>query len=64
MPVLDTDGEIRHSRGVTDAPGLYVLGMRFQYHRNSNFIDGVGRDARYIAKHIVARAARPEEVAA
>ena len=26
-------------------PGLYVLGQRFQHYRNSNFIDGVGRDA-------------------
>ena len=33
-------------------PGAYVLGQRFQHHRNSNFIDGVGRDARYVAEHI------------
>jgi putative flavoprotein involved in K+ transport len=36
-------------------PGLYVLGLRFQHRRNSNFIDGVGRDARFVADHIAAR---------
>ena len=39
-------------------PGLYVLGQRFQHHRNSNFIDGVGRDAAFVADHITRRTAR------
>jgi putative flavoprotein involved in K+ transport len=55
VPVLDAAGEIRQRRGVTPVPGLYVLGLRFQHRRNSNFIDGVGRDARFVADHIVAR---------
>ena len=63
VPVVGRDGEIVQRRGVTPNPGLYVLGLRFQYHRNSNFIDGVGRDAAYIAAHIGADA-RDEEVAA
>ena len=46
VPVLDAAGEIRQRRGVTPVPGLYVLGQRFQHRRSSNFIDGVGRDAR------------------
>ena len=29
VPVLDADGELRHEGGVTPAPGLYVLGLRF-----------------------------------
>ena len=59
IPVLDEHGEIRQDRGVTPVPGLYVLGQRFQHHRNSNFIDGVGRDAGFIADHLVSqRAAR------
>jgi len=33
-------------------PGAYVLGQRFQHRRNSNFIDGVGRDAQFVAEHI------------
>lgn len=55
LPILDRRGEIRQHRGVTDLPGAYVLGQRFQHFRNSNFIDGVGRDAAFVAEHIVCR---------
>ena len=41
VPVLDRHGEIAHHRGVTSVPGLYVLGLKFLYRRNSTFIDGV-----------------------
>jgi len=54
VPVFDEHGEIRHDGGVTPAPGLYVLGLRFLRRRNSNFIDGVGHDARALAEHLVA----------
>jgi putative flavoprotein involved in K+ transport len=52
VPVLDAAGELRQRRGVTPVPGLYVLGQRFQHHRSSNFIGGVGRDAAFVADHI------------
>jgi putative flavoprotein involved in K+ transport len=55
VPVLDQGGEIRQRRGITPARGLYVLGQRFQHHRRSNFIDGVGRDAAYVADHLAQR---------
>jgi putative flavoprotein involved in K+ transport len=55
LPVLDATGEIRQRHGVTPVPGLYVLGQRFQRHRNSNFIDGVGRDAASVADHLTHR---------
>ncbi|UCE31734.1 MAG: FAD-dependent oxidoreductase, partial [Burkholderiales bacterium] len=55
LPVLDERGEIRHRRGVTPEPGLYVLGMRFQATKGSNLIDGVGADAEEIADHLAAR---------
>lgn len=55
VPVLDADGEIRHEGGVTPVPGLYALGLRFMRRRNSNFIDGVGDDARFVASHIATR---------
>ncbi len=48
-PVLNRRGDIEHRGGVTPSPGLYVLGMQFQRRRNSNFIDGVGKDARFLA---------------
>jgi len=54
VSVLDERGEIRQRRGMTPVDGLYVLGQRFQHHRNSNFIDGVGRDAAFVAAHICA----------
>jgi putative flavoprotein involved in K+ transport len=55
LPVLDRHGEIRQRRGQTPVPGLYVLGQRFQHHRSSNFIGGVGRDAAFVAEHIAGR---------
>lgn len=55
IPVLDDHGDIRHRRGVTPVPGLYVLGLRFQWRRDSHFIDGVGWDAEYLAEEIARR---------
>ena len=52
-PVFDADGEPRQRRGVTAAAGLYFLGLRWMYRRKSNFIDGVGDDAAYLAEHII-----------
>jgi putative flavoprotein involved in K+ transport len=52
VPVLDADGEIRQRCGVTPAPGLYVVGQRFQTRRNSAFIDGVRHDAAAVASHV------------
>lgn len=52
--VLDAQGEIIHRGGVTEAPGLYVLGLRFLRRRNSSFIDGVGADAVALAAHALA----------
>ena len=52
IPVLDRRGEIVHQGGVTPEPGLYVLGLQFLRHRNSSFLDGVGRDALALAAHL------------
>ncbi len=57
VPVLDERGEIRHRGGVTEEPGLYVLGLRFQRRKNSNFIDGVGNDAAELTQHLLKRRA-------
>ena len=51
FPWSTSTGEIRQRRGRTPVPGLYVVGQRFQHYRNSNFIDGVGRDAATVADH-------------
>jgi putative flavoprotein involved in K+ transport len=54
VPVLDADGEIAQRHGVTQAPGLYTLGLKFQRLRRSHFIGGVGADAALLARRIVA----------
>lgn len=63
VPVLDSRGEIIHRGGVTPALGIYALGLNFQRTRKSSFIDGVGNDAREIARHI-ARSFNRSSVAA
>jgi putative flavoprotein involved in K+ transport len=52
VPALDPTGEIVHDRGVTPVPGLYALGLRFQYRRSSHFIGGVGADAAFLAERL------------
>ena len=54
VPVLDARGEIRHRGGVTFQPGLFAIGLPFLRRRNSNFIDGVGADARVLAASVAA----------
>jgi putative flavoprotein involved in K+ transport len=55
VPVFDGSGGIRHRRGVTDVPGLYAIGLRFQYRRSSTFVDGARHDAEYLADQIAGR---------
>ncbi len=52
VPVLDRHGDVRQHRGITSAPGLYVIGQRFMHRRDSSFIDGARHDARTICEHI------------
>ena len=49
---------------MTSVPGLYVLGLRFQYRRNSSFIDGVASDARFVAAHVMMRRMNARALAA
>jgi putative flavoprotein involved in K+ transport len=49
-------GEPPHRRGVVDGqPGLYLVGLHFLYAMSSAMIQGAGRDAEHIARHIAAR---------
>jgi putative flavoprotein involved in K+ transport len=55
VPVLDYKGNIRHDGGVvTEAPGLYVLGLPFLRRRKSSLMDGAGDDARDLSAHLAA----------
>ena len=59
-PIFDDQQRVVHRRGVTDAPGLYFLGLTWQYTRGSALIGWVGGDAAYIADQIKTfRTARP-----
>lgn len=55
-PVTDTDGKLRHRRGVTDVPGLYFLGLSWQHTRGSALLGWVKDDAEFIAEKISASA--------
>ena len=57
LPVVDEDGYPIQKRGVTRFDGLYFLGMPWLHNRRSGILFGVGDDAAYLAKHIVARSA-------
>lgn len=57
VPIVDALGEPRHEGGVVpDAPGLYFVGLHFQYALSSGMIHGVGRDAERIVRVAAARA--------
>jgi putative flavoprotein involved in K+ transport len=51
-PIFDDQNRVAHRRGVTDSPGLYFLGLTWQYTRGSALIGWVGADAAYIADQI------------
>ena len=53
VPVIAGDGSITQHRGVTPAPGLYVVGQRFQHRRDSGFIDGARHDAAAVVEHLL-----------
>ena len=53
-PVFDGDGRLRHHRGVTGVPGLYFLGLPWQYTRGSALLGWVKDDAEHIANEIAA----------
>lgn len=55
VPIHDGCGNIRQYQGVTSAPGLYTVGLRFMHRRNSQFIDGVRHDARAVVQHLTGR---------
>ncbi|NUP33383.1 MAG: FAD-dependent oxidoreductase [Streptomycetaceae bacterium] len=56
LPVFGPDGEPVQRRGVLESqPGLYFVGRLFQYAMASSMIQGVGRDAEHVVRHLTAR---------
>jgi putative flavoprotein involved in K+ transport len=59
LPITGPDGQIQQVRGITAAPGVYVVGQRFQHRRDSAFIDGARHDAAHVVQHLLACSAEP-----
>jgi putative flavoprotein involved in K+ transport len=57
--IKNADGTIVHRRGVTDASGLFFIGLPWQHTRGSALIGFVKDDAAFIAAHINSRLEDP-----
>ena len=57
LPVFgEGEAEPLHERGIVlSQPGLYFVGLQFQYAATSDVVTGVPRDARRVVRHLVAR---------
>jgi putative flavoprotein involved in K+ transport len=53
LPITAPDGSILQQRGRTAAPGVYVVGQRFQHRRDSAMIGGARHDAVRLVTDIV-----------
>jgi putative flavoprotein involved in K+ transport len=59
LPIFGEDGAPMHERGVvTGEPGLYFVGLPFQFAAASDVLPGVGRDAAYVVKRLEQRSRR------
>jgi putative flavoprotein involved in K+ transport len=52
LPVVDDLGWPVQTRGVTQHPGLYFVGVHWLHKRKSSLLLGVGEDAEHVAAHI------------
>jgi len=58
--VVDADGVVRHTRGLTAAPGLAFLGLPWQHTRGSALLGFVQHDAAWLADQLAHQlASRP-----
>jgi putative flavoprotein involved in K+ transport len=64
FPIFDAKGLPEHERGVTPVPGLYFLGLPWQYTWGSGRFCGVGRDATHLGKRVAEAVASRREAAA
>ncbi|MEV7660487.1 NAD(P)/FAD-dependent oxidoreductase [Paenarthrobacter sp. NPDC089316] len=52
LPLVDEWGYPKHSRGVTEFPGLFVVGLPWLTRHYSSIVGGVGLDAEYVAGRV------------
>ena len=65
LPVFDDTGLPRHHRGViSEAPGLYFVGLHFQFAMSSATLIGVGRDAKWVVSALESQERRSNFVKA
>ncbi|GAB3873825.1 NAD(P)/FAD-dependent oxidoreductase [Hymenobacter segetis] len=53
LPILEADGQPRHQRGLTAAPGVAFLGLDWLDSRNSALLNGIGADARRVVQALL-----------
>ena len=57
VPGVLRDGRVVHTRGITEVPGLYFLGLPWQSTRGSALLGFVAEDAAHIAARVAGTAA-------
>jgi len=57
VPGVLRDGRVIHTRGITEVPGLYFLGLPWQHTRGSALLGFVADDAAHVAAHVARTAA-------
>jgi putative flavoprotein involved in K+ transport len=55
IPGVVREGRLVHRRGVTEVPGLYFLGLSWQYTRGSALLGFVADDAAWLADRVAIR---------
>lgn len=55
LPVFGPDRAPVHDRGIAAEPGVYFLGLDFQYALASGTLQGLDRDARHVVRHLLRR---------
>jgi putative flavoprotein involved in K+ transport len=58
VPVLGPDGAVREDHGISEVPGLYTVGQRFQSRRSSGLIAGARHDVAIVVDHLTGHAER------
>jgi putative flavoprotein involved in K+ transport len=61
LPIFNGRGYPTHERGVTSLPGVYFIGLPWQYTWGSGRFSGVARDAWFLADCIEGNVAKNEE---
>jgi putative flavoprotein involved in K+ transport len=61
VPGVIVDGQVHHLDGVTQAPGLYFLGLPWQTSRGSALLGFVGADAAALSARIIGGLGAPQK---